>query len=58
VDEDLESKYLGLFNNAIRYNMDLNPQDMATSVKAGREIMRQWLKTVLAERIKYITDSL
>lgn len=58
VDEDLESKYLNLFNDAIRYNLDVSPEDMIKSVKSGREIMRQWLKAVLAERTKYITDNL
>lgn len=58
VNEDLESQYLNLFSDAIRYNHDLNPEDMVKSVKAGREIMKQWLKAVLTERTKYITDNL
>lgn len=58
VNEDLESQYLNLFSDAIRYNHDVNPEDMVKSVKVGREIMKQWLKAVLTERTKYITDSL
>jgi len=58
VNEDLESQYLNLFSDAIRYNHDVNPEDMVQSVKAGREIMKQWLKAVLTERTKYITDNL
>lgn len=58
VDEGLETQYLVLFNEAVRFNLDVNPEDMIKSVESGREIMRQWLKAVLAERTKYITDNL
>lgn len=32
--------------------------DNAIPEEAGRKVMSQWLKAVLAERTKYITDNL
>ncbi|MET4141471.1 hypothetical protein [Pedobacter sp. UYP1] len=58
VNEDLEIHYLTLFNKAIRYNLVTSPQDKVKAVNSGRKVIRQWLKAVLAERTKYITDGL
>jgi len=58
VDEELEEKYLKTFRRAIGYNFDQSPDDIAKSEQAGRNIMNQWLKAVLAERARYITDNL
>lgn len=58
VNRELENKFLTSFNRAVKYNFDANPAHNETSLNTGREIMRQWLKAVLAERAKYITDNL
>lgn len=58
VNRELEEHYLSLFRKAIRCNFKDDPEDMPASVEAGRNMMKQWLKAVLAERAKYITDKL
>lgn len=58
VNRELEEHYLSLFLKAIRCNFKDEPEDMSASVEAGRTMMNQWLKAVLAERAKYITDKL
>ncbi|MET4139674.1 hypothetical protein [Pedobacter sp. UYP1] len=58
VNEDLEIHYLNLFKKAIRYNLVTSPEDKVKVVNSGRKVIRHWLKAVLADRTKYITDSL
>ncbi|MBB5647657.1 hypothetical protein [Pedobacter cryoconitis] len=58
VNRELEEHYLSLFRKAIRCNFKDDPEDIPASVEAGRNMMNQWLKAVLAERAKYITDKL
>ncbi|WP_158797516.1 hypothetical protein [Pedobacter sp. L105] len=58
VNEELEAKYLKVFKRAIGYNFDQTTDEFTKSEQAGREIMNQWLKAVLAERTRYITDNL
>ncbi|WP_158800215.1 hypothetical protein [Pedobacter sp. L105] len=57
VDSELEEQYLTLFNRKILELLEQNG-DTRPSEEAGRKIMAQWLKAVLAERTKYITDNL
>ncbi|WP_158799428.1 hypothetical protein [Pedobacter sp. L105] len=58
VDRKLEDRFLTAFNQAMKYNFDAQSSTCETSLATGRNIMRQWLKAVLAERTKYITDNL
>lgn len=58
VNREFEDHYLLAFDQAMQYKYDTNPALSETSLSIGRNIMRQWLKVVLAERAKYITDHL
>lgn len=58
VNRELEDRYLDAFDTAMEYNFDANPATPEASLSIGRNIMKQWLKAVLAERTKYITDQL
>ncbi|WP_158798660.1 hypothetical protein [Pedobacter sp. L105] len=58
VNRELEEHFLDTFDQAMQYNYDANPASCDTSMTTGRDIMRNWLKAVLAERAKYITDTL
>ena len=58
VNDELEDHYLTTFNDAMHYNFDATPAATETCLSTGRNIMRQWLKAVLAERSKYLTDNL
>jgi hypothetical protein len=58
VNEALEDEYLRKFTDALRPDLFPNVYDASKAEKNGRAIMRQWLKAVLAERSKYITDNL
>lgn len=57
VDRELESHYLSIFNSTLLKLVKMGG-DNAIPEEAGRKVMRQWLKAVLAERTKYITDNL
>ena len=58
VNRKLENRFLTAFNQAMKYNFDAQSTAGESSMTTGRNIMRQWLKVVLAERTKYITDNL
>ena len=57
VDRELENHYLNIFNSTLLKLVKMGG-DHAIPEEAGRKVMRQWLKAVLAERSKYITDNL
>lgn len=58
VNRELEEQYLEQFNRAMEYNFEANLAHSGKSLITGRDIMQQWLKATLAERAKYLTDSL
>lgn len=58
VNRELENKFLTSFNRSMRYSFEANTTYNEATGITGREIMRQWLKAVLAERAKYLTDPL
>jgi len=55
---DLEDHYLQCFTDTLAKNMAKNNDGGAKAREAGREVIREWQKAVLAERAKYITDQL
>jgi hypothetical protein len=57
VDRELESHYLSIFNSTLLKLVKMGG-DNAIPEEAGRKVMRQWLKAVLADRTRYITDNL
>lgn len=58
VNDELETKFLTKFNRIVRYNFEPNLVNTGVTLTAGREVMREWLIAVLAERSKYLTDTL
>ena len=57
-DIDLEEHYLQLFNDTLARHMDEHDDDGVKAREAGRNVIRQWQKAVIAERAKYILDGL
>jgi len=55
---DLEDHYLQCFTDTLAKNLEKSNDDGAKAREAGREVIRNWQKAVLAERAKYITDQL
>ena len=55
---DLEDHYLQYFTDTLAENMEKYKDGGAKAREAGREVIRDWQKAVLAERTKYITDQL
>ena len=56
-DRELEEHYMRIFNHRLLQLLDQD-EEGTNAENAGRKIMAQWLKAVLAERAKYITDNL
>ena len=57
VNRELEEHYLNLFNKNLMQLL-AQKENGADAEEAGRKVMEQWLKAILAERAKYITDYL
>ena len=55
---DLEDQYLQCFTDTLAENMEKHKDGGAKAREAGREVIRDWQKAVLAERARYITDQL
>ena len=55
---DLEDQYIQCFTDTLAENMEKHKDGGAKAREAGREVIRDWQKAVLAERTKYITDQL
>ena len=55
---DLEDHYLQYFTDTLAENMEKYKDGGAKAREAGREVIREWQKAVLAERARYITDEL
>ena len=58
VNEELEEQYLRLFNQTMKCHFFDDDANNSNSLKVGRNIMRQWMKAVLAERSNYLTNNL
>lgn len=57
-NEDLEDYHLESFTETLLQISYDFPKDDLKSEEAGRRVMSQWLKAVLVERAKYLTDNL
>jgi len=57
-DIELEEHYLQCFNDTLAIQMKEHNDDGAKAREAGRNVIRQWQKAVIAERAKYILDGL
>jgi len=57
VDRELENHYLSIFNSTLLKLVKMGG-DNAIPESAGRKVMNDWLKAVLADRTRYITDNL
>lgn len=58
VNRDLEDHYLRLFREAMKCNFKDDPEDAPATIETGRSMMKKWLKAVLTERARYLTDEL
>ena len=58
VETELEDYYFEKFNDAVKPKFKPGPAEVDRAIKIRRKIMAQWLKAILAERSKYITDHL
>lgn len=57
-EDDLENQYLQRFTDALNANMEQYNDDGENAREAGRGVIREWQKAVLAERARYIIDQL
>lgn len=57
VDRELESKYLTMFNEHI-INAVKQTGEISASEAAGRNILKLWLRDVIIERGRYLTENL
>jgi len=58
INEELEDEYLNKFNTALQSSFDTNGSDETAAQAAGRRVMKDWMKAVVAERARYLTDYL
>ena len=56
INEKLQDYYLDRFSKVVAKNLDKHPKDRHRAEEAGRHVIKQWEKAVLAERARYITD--
>jgi len=58
INQELEDEYLNKFNTALQSSFDTNGSDETAAQAAGRRVMKDWMKAVIAERARYLTDLL
>lgn len=58
INQELEDEYVNKFNVALQRSFDTNGSDETAAQAAGRSVMKDWMKAVVAERARYLTDHL
>ena len=58
INQELEDEYVNKFNTALQSSFDRNGSDKTAAQSAGRRVMKDWMKAVVAERARYLTDYL
>ncbi|MDO7743087.1 MAG: hypothetical protein MUP99_04910 [Pedobacter sp.] len=58
INQELEDEYLNKFNLAMQSSFDILGSDETAAQAAGRRVMKDWMKAVVAERARYLTDLL
>lgn len=58
VDEEIEDRYMSQLEASINFSLTTDAGEISESFESVRSIMRQWLKAVLTQRSRYLTDTL
>jgi hypothetical protein len=58
VDEEMEDRYMSQLEASINFSLTTDADEISESFESVRSIMRQWLKAVLTQRSRYLTDTL